>query len=82
MAGHQAASDGEAKLSAAYASRYYVAPNMADGPFTSGRHEACGNCGQFVEVVRHEEREPLCTVCWAMLQTSIKRAAKQGFRIG
>lgn len=70
--------EGEAKLSASFA-RMYVA--SAEVP---GGTSACYNC--HVAVAMHFEettgKKPLCEVCWAMLQTSIKRAAKLGFRIG
>lgn len=78
MAGHQEASDGEAKLSASFARMYVASAELPTGQST------CYNCGVAVSPQPEElqGKKPLCGVCWTTLQVSIKRAAKQGFRIG
>lgn len=79
MAGQQAASnDGEAKLSASFARMYVASDESAEG------QSKCYNCGASVSPQPEElqGKKVLCGVCWGMLQSSIKRAAKQGFRIG
>lgn len=75
--------DGEAKLSAAYASRYYVAAEITTlAAVVPTEITPCANCAVAVAPTEGERREPVCPTCWAMLQQSIKRAAKLGFRIG
>lgn len=66
----------EAKLSAVYANAYCPAREAPEGSM------ACTNCGTAVVRAAEDTKDPLCEVCWAMLQASIKRAARLGFRIG
>ena len=75
--------DGEARLSAKYASRYYVAQEvMADGSSdVPTKITPCANCMAATVPIAEERREPLCPTCWATLQMSIKRAMKLGFRM-
>lgn len=71
--------DPEAKLSAVYAAHYVQSEEV---PAETPNAVPCFNCGVCVAHAQVTDKEALCPVCWNMLQASIKRAIRCGFRIG